>query len=278
MEAAACRSARANRARSEAGAAARVRRPTCQGAPAPRAILEVRISLRRRRSSSTSRSYSKREAEAEAGNKTKIKMGTRAVDAIEEKWGSIVAQAVQQVLSSCGDHVLEASIFGIPEKMTLRDACSNSRSALWCAILVASVHFCLDAGCVLVAKYVRRSLRQRLARIKPLNAVHKDRPDSLIATLHINWGSLLMASTGRPRNVVKRNSLNLRQLEIRIERIEEAKRAELTGKARAASEKKAKLGQAPDELIEPKKTPRQKRIEMHERKLGVVPRAALTSR
>ena len=80
----------------------------------------------------------KKEAEAEAGNKTKIKMGTRAVDAIEEKWGSIVAQAVQQVLSSCGDHVLEASIFGIPEKMTLRDACSNSRSALWCAILVAS--------------------------------------------------------------------------------------------------------------------------------------------
>ena len=31
-----------------------------------------------------------------------------------------------------------------------------------------------------------------------------------------------MASTGRPRNVVKRNSLNLRQLEIRIERIEES--------------------------------------------------------
>ena len=44
----------------------------------------------------------------EAARKIKHKQGVRAVDALEAHWGAIVAQAVQQVLSSCGDHVLEA--------------------------------------------------------------------------------------------------------------------------------------------------------------------------
>ena len=191
------------------------------------------------------------------------------MSAIEEHWNHIVSTGVQQVIASCGDHVLEASNFGLPEKLTLRDAAGNSRSALWLAILVAAVHTCLDAGCVIVTRLVRRALRTRIHRLRALTAVHNERADSLIATLHINWGSMLMAATGRPKHVVKKNSIQMRQLEKRIDRIQEAKRAELTRAQRARSEKRAKLGQPPVELVEPYKSPRQKRLEMHERRLGI---------
>jgi hypothetical protein len=211
-----------------------------------------------------------KEADDEARMKIKHKMGKRAVDAIEEHWSSIIATAAQSVLTSCGDHILEASVFGLPERLTLRDACGQSRSALWLSLLVACVHTSLDAGCVLLARDLRRSLRKRIARLRPLNAVHTDRSDSLIATLHINWGSMLMASTGRPRHVVKRNSLSLRTLQGKIENIEDEMRLGLSVKVRARSKQRARQGLPPDELIEPKATPRQKRLDMHERHLGIV--------
>ena len=105
----------------------------------------------------------KREEAAELARKMRHKQGQRAVDALEAHWGTIVAQAVQQVLSSCGDHTLEASTFSLPEKLSLREAAENSRSAVWLAILVSATHVTLDAGCTILARDLRRALRTRLA-------------------------------------------------------------------------------------------------------------------
>ena len=136
----------------------------------------------------------------------KMRQGVRAADVIEASWGGIVAQAVQQVLASCGDHILEASTFSVPDHLTLREAAAASRSALYSCILVAAMQAALDGGCVLLARNVRRALRRRLRRLTPLLDTHTERPDSLLAMLHLNWGGMLLASTGKPPGSVRRGS------------------------------------------------------------------------
>ena len=168
----------------------------------------------------------------EAGSRARCATGAPRGGRPRGHWGTIVAQAVQQVLSSCGDRTLEASTFSLPEKLSLREAAENSRSAVWLAILVSAVHVSLDAGCTILARDLRRALRQRLARLKPLSSVHDERADSLVATLHINWGAMLLASTGRPIKQLKA-SVRLRTLERRIERVEEDRIYALPQKARA---------------------------------------------
>ena len=55
-----------------------------------------------------------------------------------------------------------------------------------------------------------------------------------------------------------------------MEGIEARRRLTLSPKARAKSEKRAKAGLLPEELIDPRRTPRQRRYEMHERIVGIL--------
>ena len=67
-----------------------------------------------------------------------------------------------QLLLAQGDHLIDASMYGLPAKTSLRDAAVQSRSVLWHNLLVAGVHASLDAGCAGFARTLRRSLRRSL--------------------------------------------------------------------------------------------------------------------
>ena len=179
----------------------------------------------------------------------------------------IASHRIEQVLGASGDHILDAATFALPERLSLRDAAKPSRSGLWVCLLTAMMRDSLDGGCVGLARNVRRSLRRRLSRLPSLDKVDAARSDSLIATLHINWGSLMLAATGRAET---ERTVTVRQLEGRITAIHEAQRQQLLTPGQLnAAHKRSEAGLPPTELINPHKTPRQRRLEMHERKLGI---------
>ena len=217
------------------------------------------------------------EIDAEAARRVRQSQSTRAVTALEDGWGLIVATAVRQMLASSGDLLLDASTFAMPERLTLRDAAKASRSALWITLLVATFHTCVDANCTLLARNVRRALRRRIRRLATLDEVQGIRPDSLVATLHINWGSMLLAASGRPPtsggiSSLTRSSVvvSTRALEARIEALDEKRLgAIVSARTRASAARHAKAGLPIAELVAPRKTPRQARLEMHERRLGI---------
>ena len=89
--------------------------------------------------------------------------------------------------------MLQADSYRLPTDLSLRSLAAAEHSIIWSYVMASATHTALDAGCVRVARYTRRALRLRLRTLPPLAKMHAERPDGLIAIMHINWGSLVLA-------------------------------------------------------------------------------------
>jgi hypothetical protein len=215
--------------------------------------------------------------------------------------------------------VLSHQVYALNEPLTLRDAAKPNRWGLWMSITSCSMRTMLDAGCIGLARNVRRALRRRLARLPPLEQVislmaslmislmtslvtslmaslmtslktslmtflmtslpplkqvDSGRSDSLVATLTMQWGAMMLAATGRPLPELEAetghrfDTILIHDLEQKIVQVHERQRAKvLTSSQQRIAIKRADAGLPPTELVAPPKTARQQRLEMHERKL-----------
>ena len=170
--------------------------------------------------------------------------------------------------------VLSHQVYTLNEPLTLRDAAKHNRWGMWMSITSCSMRTMLDTGCIGLARNVRRALRRRLARLPPLEQVDSVRSDSLVATLTLQWGAMMLAATGRPlpesesETGHRFNTIKLHDLEQKIVQVHEQQRAKvLTSSQQRIAIKRADAGLPPTELVAQTKTARQERLEMHERKL-----------
>ena len=170
--------------------------------------------------------------------------------------------------------VLSHQVYTLNEPLTLRDAAKHNRWGMWMSITSCSMRTMLDTGCIGLARNVRRALRRRLARLPPLEQVDSGRSDSLVATLTLQWGAMMLAATGRPlpesesETGHRFNTIKLHDLEQKIVQVHEQQRAKvLTSSQQRIAIKRADAGLPPTELVAQTKTARQERLEMHERKL-----------
>ena len=116
-------------------------------------------------------------------------IGVRVADVFEDQWGAIRAAALRRLLVSDGDHVLQADhlhltpttlsltltfspspnpnpdphhglqadSYRLPSDLSLRSLAGAEHSIMWTYVMASATHTALDAGCVRMAKYTRRS-------------------------------------------------------------------------------------------------------------------------
>ena len=101
--------------------------------------------------------------------------GKRVQDVLDDAWDVARMGALRRVLSTTGDHALDADSYGQVTYMSLTDAAANNHSVLWGFLLVEIMQAAVDGGCAGVARNVRRSLRKRLLRLPTLSTLHTDR-------------------------------------------------------------------------------------------------------
>ena len=177
-----------------------------------------------------------------AGPSSKRVFGARVADVIDEKWDEIRAAAAHKLLCASGDYMLDADKYRLPPQsqrvgsqppqltpriprcryrlppdLTLEGACRNNHSVLWVYILVEAVHAALDDGCARMARYCRRALRRRLKRLPLLEGhpqfkleIGADRADGLFGSLRLGWHSLLMACSGLPADVLRKQTSDMK--------------------------------------------------------------------
>lgn len=178
--------------------------------------------------SSVLQSDSKAAHQARHQHKTR----TRVISVIDDTWDGILSSAIENVLINAGDASLSAAAFTLPEHLSLRAAARSSRSFLWTSLLTSSIHAALDQDCVGFARNMRRALRRRIARLPQLNRMHTSRPDSLVSVLHINWGAMVLAATGRPRHLVEGSPISIRHLEAGIKKLQDKVQTSLNRRKR----------------------------------------------
>ena len=176
--------------------------------------------------SSVLQSDSKAAHQARHQHKTR----TRVISVIDDTWDGILSSAIENVLINAGMHPQCSRLYAV--RTSRSAAARSSRSFLWTSLLTSSIHAALDQDCVGFARNMRRALRRRIARLPQLDRMHTSRPDSLVSVLHINWGAMVLAATGRPRHLVEGSPISIRQLEAGIKRLQDKVRTSLNRRKR----------------------------------------------
>lgn len=174
-------------------------------------------------------------------------------------WEEVQEQAMHRLLTVAGDAVLETSAYAWPSEFSLKDLARDEHSILWSHVLVAGVHVALDTGCIGMATMTRRALRRRMDRLPKLSAIHAESVDGLLIALHINWGSLLMACSGTPFGDTMPVGGVAKMMDV-VNHLNAGSYAEGAGGNRGGPRSRQ---------VPPKKTSRQRRLEKHQRKLGI---------